>query len=285
MGGWHSQPCRSNPFMDSVVFVYTRGRDGQGKLPYVDWGQFCQTASQWRGVDYSHGTLVTCTAASPELLTSLVALVRQLTFWNPREILLVFQDLFISRYFKPIQGFKSFYSVFTPNEQRECAVAEVLWEVLFFNNINIDCFRFAAATLLVSGPKPIRVTLGSRVKGRGAADESWQVAVVHSQMWPKPPKPQWIISNHQHSGFQSGHVWFRNPGMLDWIRTGRTKKNTIFSLSLTISIELKSPDRNNHHQSPFPSPGAHGSGLQLSVLLQQASWRTYQIASRFLSEM
>lgn len=209
-----------------------------------------------------------------------------LTFWNPREILLVFQVFFIiSRYFKPIQGFKSFYSVFTPNEQRGCAVAEVFWEVLFFNNINIDCFRFAAATLLVSGPKPIRVTLGSRVKGRGAADESWQVAVVHSQMWPKPPKPQWIISNHQHSGFQSGHVWFRNPGMLDWIRTGRTKKNTIFSLSLTISIELKSPDRNNHHQSPFPSPGAHGSGLQLSVLLQQASWRTYQIASRFLSEM
>ena len=184
-----------------------------------------------------------------------VALVDLLTFWNPREILLVFQDLFISRYFKPIQGFKSFYSVFTPNEQRGCAVAEVFWEVLFFNNINIDCFRFAAATLLVSGPKPIRVTLGSRVKGRGAADESWQVAVVHSQMWPKPPKPQWIISNHQHSGFQSGHVWFRNPGMLDWIRTGRTKK-TQYSASAWLSasnwnhqIETTTTNHHSHRQA------------------------------------
>lgn len=88
-----------------------------------------------------------------------------------------------------------------------------------------------------------------------------------------------------------GLVW--NPGILGLDKNRQNPKKKITIFSLTISIELKPSDRNNHHQSPFPSPGAHGSGLQLSVLLQQASWRTqsfylggfYQTATRFLSEM
>ncbi len=120
-------------------------RDGQSKLPY-DWGQLRQTASQWRGVDCSHGTghMHGCIAWLVDVFVALV-------FHWPLE----------SFYFKPIQALRTL----PQTNNTGCAVAKVLWKVLSFNTW--PCFRFAAATLLVSGPKPIRVTLGHVLEAEG----------------------------------------------------------------------------------------------------------------------